>query len=538
MPLGKGAILAGALSALFAACSTPTSRPGPAASFALALERGDFTLLQESCAAGERAACTRRGELLLNQGDPRGALPEFEKGCGHGDPRACLQAGEVLFYQGARPAALRHFAVSCRAGLRRGCFLEARVALLAGESRRAKVILHANCAGRHGESCLWLGKLNERAGDAAGASRYYESACEKGVISACSELARRRLLGSPDADVEALFQHDCRSGLALSCRSNRVQQKLQSDAKLYERLRADCRRDSFPEDCYELGLAERLRDPDLAVSRASFEVACRKAHGPSCWELACSDFSQDEFASYAKLAAKACQLGTLEACAHLGSQPVLLPPGESQELLVKACRGGEGSACLALGDREFAAGRLGVAREQFGRACELDDHRGCVRQGRALIKEGRREQAALVLGISCGSEHAESCLELGLLYKDGLDKGEVKNFLKKGCDRRSKESCYWLSRVAMEWRLDPPENPAVMRAAYREFCDQGIAAACMSLARAFIEAQRSPEAISAYEAGCAVGDGEACRRAGKSREACDLGDIEGCRALRATGGRR
>ncbi|MCM2323206.1 MAG: hypothetical protein NDJ90_08075 [Oligoflexia bacterium] len=516
-------------------CSTTPRRSGEV--LVHALEKKDPKLLNESCAFAGGAACRELGRLRRAVGDPVGAVEYFEKACTLGNPHACRELAELELRAGRRSRVQTLLKSSCESGDQEGCYLWAKALLPEAERGPALQALQRNCSSWHGESCFLLGQVSERGGDRKKASAFYESACEKDVPGACTEFARLEAAAGkaqtrPQA-IAGLLAVDCRNGLPRACGFVDFLERRERDPELGDRSCEECKTDNVPEACHLSGWNERVTGGNPAKSRAYFEAACRKGHAFACWEVASEAYAEDDLGKYVKFARSACVKGAFYGCYHLGAHPELLErSAEGDSLLEKACKAGEGWGCIELGERAASAGRDSRALELFGRACELSRNQGCLRKGQLLELSRRREEAERTYDQGCEREHPASCYAFAMARKDGLDRGEVRALLKRSCEGKSALACYWLSRISMEWRQEPPEDPAVMRAAYREFCSNGVVPACLSLAELLAAGPRPHEAQEPLERACARGSIEACLRGGLNREACDLGSADGCKMLK------
>jgi TPR repeat protein len=153
-----------------------------------------------------------------------------------------------------------------------------------------------------------------------------------------------------------------------------------------------------------------------------------------------------------------------------------------------ACQAGTWAACATLGMAyETGAGRpqnRPVAELLYRRACDADDGEGCFRLG-----------------------------ELLALTENAADRGFVELFIARACQLGSLEACNRMADHLGDGLIDPREPVAAARLR-RATCDRGGRSACLVMAQALIEPDRSlsqqDEGRAVLDRQCRAGDPEAC----------------------------
>lgn len=228
------------------------------------------------------------------------------------------------------------------------------------------------------------------------AVRFYKQACVDGEAASCSDLG-------------AMYS----DGLG-------VPRDLELAIGLYRRACSG----AHPRGCINLGLAYLAGDgvpKDASAARALFERACTAEHPAGCTRLATLTHATD--------------------------------PARSLALLEKACGYSTGtSACVDAGVRYNSGSDAPTdetrATALFGRACDLNDARGCANLGLQLL-EGRgtakdEAKAAELFQRTC-AESRLACDTLGEMYAKGLglekDRTTARGVLEEACGAGDKRSC-------------------------------------------------------------------------------------------------
>jgi uncharacterized protein len=275
---------------------------GSCAAHGRALARSDEAsaraAFQKACDGGDASGCSGLGSLLP---DAAQAVAAFEKGCTGGDAPGCrmlgvaLREGKQIAKDEARAVSL--FDQACDGGDDIGC-AQAAKAYAAGqgaakdEAKAAKLHKRA-CDGSVGESCAGIAQLYESGAPGVGkspilAETMYRRGCQRNSAEACVGLGRMLAAAKPARMDEAklAFSRGCGGRDALGCAAMKV---------LFGEQR-----------------------PVVADPRLKMELG------------------------------QACTRGNHRACASAG----LLDAGAGMPAarlnLERACRGGDGFACLVL----------------------------------------------------------------------------------------------------------------------------------------------------------------------------------------------
>jgi hypothetical protein len=185
------------------------------------------------------------------------------------------------------------------------------------------------------------------------------------------------------------------------------------------------------------------------------------------------------------------------------------------------CTIGDGRACTTLGHRYLGRSRLIPAPSRaaalLDRACEAGDALGCLSLSQ-LVDSGE--------GVPRDEKRAKA------LRDDG------RATLESRCDGGDPWSCYDLANALRRGRGVPSEPERAAALATRTLtvakseCDGGNGRACYLLGRLYegiLDTARDDDAaLAAYTRGCDDEDVDACARAVRDREACDLGSPLSC----------
>jgi serine/threonine-protein kinase len=148
---------------------------------------------------------------------------------------------------------------------------------------------------------------------------------------------------------------------------------------------------------------------------------------------------------------------------------------EAKSLYEQACTGGNGAACVNLGEMYFLG--LGVAQDYsravvyYIKACDAGDSSGCYSpahmyaDGKFITEDNSRATELYTKGLSIDSKKCNAgdfilCILIAQDYENGnngqpKDVGMAKQFYRKGCSMGSKRSCDNLKN------LDSPETKSV-----------------------------------------------------------------------------
>lgn len=162
-------------------------------------------------------------------------------------------------------------------------------------------------------------------------------------------------------------------------------------------------------------------------------------------------------------------------------------------LFAKACDGGDGAACVRVGDLH-AEGR-GVAKSDadaaryYERACDADDPSGCFAFGRACMRgegvqadEGRGTAA---FDRGCRLGHGGACTEyaVSLWRGRGIAKApaRARALLEKNCGRDQATACFNLGVLLRMGDDGVPKDAAAAKKALSNACQLEHAEACAYL---------------------------------------------------------
>lgn len=185
------------------------------------------------------------------------------------------------------------------------------------------------------------------------------------------------------------------------------------------------------------------------------------------------------------------------------------------------CAAGDGRACTSLGQRYLGGSRIipepARAAALLDRACQLGDALGCLSFAR-LLATGE--------GTARDEDRARAMRDA------------ARDELEGACDDGDPWACHDLASALRRGTTVPSEpdraralaGAATERASRR--CDEGDGRACYLLGRLHegaLDTQRDDDAaLAAYERGCDSGDVNACARAVRDRDACELGSPLSC----------
>jgi len=202
-------------------------------------------------------------------------------------------------------------------------------------------------------------------------------------------------------------------------------------------------------------------------------------HTVPFWEAACRDGRPRGCSNLVFMETKFCAGGSGWACNEVGILgatvlPNAAPPGEAFDL---GCKLGLGAACrnktvLEAGRRTFEhqeprlADYLGLLQQGKGpipdktpfeiytRACSQEWVAGCGKLGDSYFHETvppDRPRAAKLWEEACAGGHAQSCSNIGFMYRmgDGVtqDIPRALGYLKRACDLGMPDACRWLAEA-------------------------------------------------------------------------------------------
>ena len=394
----------------------------------------------------ERAAINKPPEQVEQEAR---AFRASVAACDSGDTAACVALGKAYeFGMGTpqvRPVAAILYDEACELGNAEGCY---RLGVLDSVAKyglggaNAALSYERACDLGSAKGCLALADMLSE-GDAISrdivrAEALFRSVCDAGEVAACHELATLLVIPDrgPAANAEAveLLEGLCGAGDFASC--NRLfylssnedfPAPIPPKAQL---LRLACSAgDAYR--CRDFGNAAFRGDGMMQDSVNAFEAYDRAcALEPNLCRIG------DAMRSVPGLSQR-CQAGDMAGCAALGTilrdaETGYYDPEGGADLLARACRGGEASACGEAGLAALAlhpapeTSRAADAREFLEMSCEADVADSCSTLANALFYGGAlgqdRTRAFELYGVLCDNGKASSCetLEDYLLEQPGI----------------------------------------------------------------------------------------------------------------------
>jgi TPR repeat protein len=165
--------------------------------------------------------------------------------------------------------------------------------------------------------------------------------------------------------------------------------------------------------------------------------------------------------------------------------------------------------------------RQGWAEREISleRRCQQGSFADCGELGRLLTHEKRDDddlkRGLVLLEVACGQDDLPACASLGSTYATRIEEGgsaaRVREILSKACRHRIATACTGLGRVALEEAQEPEA-----RERWRQACELGDAEGC--------------EYLGALESSDEMG-GDRSRAAEAFARACHMGRLSACRRL-------
>jgi TPR repeat protein len=152
-------------------------------------------IMLRACSVGEADACSIAGVMFeLGRGvrpDRERARSLYTRACDRGNARGCGNLGEMLLQGGARREAMPLLQRSCDAKQGRACVILGRIE---SEGAKARARFERACGVGEAAGCMALADLIERSAESGSRDRVVElleKACANGSEEGCSRLSRR-----------------------------------------------------------------------------------------------------------------------------------------------------------------------------------------------------------------------------------------------------------------------------------------------------------------------------------------------------------
>ena len=191
-------------------------------------------------------------------------------------------------------------------------------------------------------------------------------------------------------------------------------------------------------------------EADQVKAHTLYVQACDGGDAPACTLLAEQMLGDETTTTRAlTLFAQACHRGDALACNEYGEQLAHRPESTKQSALYfeRACVGGVGSACRTLLIKEHDSSPERV-RELLDRGCRASDAESCLQLGdvyRGGLVPESKPQAALRYGAACDLHNFSGCIKLAELTAvgDGVarDLSRASELYGRACDGGVKLAC-------------------------------------------------------------------------------------------------
>ncbi|WP_146157493.1 tetratricopeptide repeat protein [Enhygromyxa salina] len=243
--------------------------------------------------------------------------------------------------------------------------------------------------------------------------------------------------------------------------------------------------------------------------QAQCEAQCGAGNFESCHNLA-YQVRRDDRPRSEELFGRACDAGVTDSCAALAYMvDWKTQPERGATLLQRACDGGDGVACRALGrpllDEQPFGHDPARAIQLLARAMELGDRYASGVLAWEYLANRRHDDARDVLDRDCGQGNGQACSLLGGLLsrcEDGRAPGMVP---------RDVATC----------EKFPKPDTVGATVAFERACRDGFVGACVNAGKRYADGrgvtQDVPRAVELLELGCPKGRG-ACEELGRRYE--------------------
>lgn len=478
-------------------------------------------ILASSCQRKGYLACSILGYFfdsgMAGATNAKQAVRYYTLACDGGDADGChnlglsLYAGRGIQKDVARAVAL--FVKACKAQSRNGClslaFQYFPGGFLGVNYEKAIQLLEPVCVIRTPDSCRFLGQAYYYGRkDSRAAVHAYEWSCDEGESEGCERLGAHLLYG------EGIVQDKVRASLLL-------------------------------------------------------RKGCDENSGFACYHLAQQWFDIDKPQAALPLWAKACTLGSQDACVELGELHLFgkgTPRDEQAAFKVfdASCKASFAPACTELG--VLYQHGWGVAADEqratalFQSSCDGGSAAGCtwlafaLETGAVLGKDLAR--AIALLEQSCKEGFNRGCVELGIRYHDGkglnVDLGRARDLYEQACSAKEPLGCTWLG-ILYRFGEGVTLDSVRARGLFTRACNDGEALACNNLAsmtlRGYGGQRDVVAAVSLYRKACVKDDAQACGAFGLlvlmgqasandwsdartfTAKGCKLGSTDACKLL-------
>jgi hypothetical protein len=270
-------------------------------------------------------------------------------------------------------------------------------------------------------------------------------------------------------------------------------------------------------------------DPRVLLGKlgGAVRVAWRRARGlaPERAGAACGSSAECD---------AACRGGDGPACVGLGDALAPGDPARAGAAWARACQLGVGDACLRAAGALDASGFPGVAVPAYRAACSRGSAAACGRAGELLVRGGGEPATGIALLTSaCGSGEGEACLNLGTFLSEGAggvapDPLRARAPLTAACDGGKAGGCARLAAVQLTGdrpqrdgavarlrrscaHAGPARGAATAEAFGRVACGAGREDACVELGLDVLVRPSDAELAAALLGRGCAGRAEACR---------------------------
>ena len=457
-------------------------------------------LLRRACKGGDLAACHRLAHRYRHgRGVPKNGKKSrqlFARACDGGLASACYNLGAVELERKNEDRAVELFDEACSGGDMQGC---SNLGLMIQQGRgaakndpEAARLFTKACEGGSMMGCVNLG-VAHRTGrgvtkDAAAAARAFEKACEGKEAPGCANLGRLLATGEGvERDVDRareLFDRACKGGVMDACR----------DAAVVAR-------------------GESVEGKSTSIPLLA--KACKRKHGPSCFELALAYMEGRGVAKNPgrarKLYRKACRADAPRACANLGSLLVNEDPKAAMKLFRRSCQLGLQETCCTYGSMLMERSRFKTAGPLLDEGCR-GGHANCCDSLAPLLVSGRGvdadpDRAAKLFAKSCEGGDTRVCYNAGVAFTEAGLAPRGLTFLERACEGGIPEGCF--NRAVLETAAAAPD-PKVTSRWFSRGCGLDHALSCYNLGVLTEQAGDAAQAKLHFARACQGGHRPAC----------------------------
>lgn len=400
----------------------------------------------------------------------------YKAGCDNGKMVDCHNMAQLYKKNGSQHAlkVVDYFTKACQNSYGASCYQMGslyEVGTLVSASKDSAIYWYKRgCdSAKDRASCNATGRLNKSLGNTVDARIYYQKGCDLGFQTSCTALTNLDKSNGGGGGSNSDFTYDenqklqtnkssCDGGSGRACFDvaelyKKKGTKYPNEVTNYYRLGCEGRYNSA---CYRLGYAYEKGQAGISSSMSKAVYWQRYGCDTVGYDISCASAGrlykvQGNTSSAISYYRKGCNKGYNLACTELSK---LEGNGggstSSLQKYLNGCSGGTARDCNSAAGEYKKQGKMGLAADYFGRACNGNYYLACYWVGYQYEKgDGVNKSSSQSIywqKKGCAGDNRTSCSALGRLYRKQGDDSNSRYYYQKSCNLGFQSACNQLNR--------------------------------------------------------------------------------------------